>query len=99
MTTYAVWTLSFSFSSSPFAACCAFSLAANCHAGIPGRPGKYGDPPLDPGGGVSVTGKFTALRGSVESLDVVPFVVLGTLVFNPGTEADEDIVPPGVNDR
>jgi hypothetical protein len=88
------------FSSSPFAACCAFSLAANCHAGIPGRLGKYGDPLLpDAEEGFSVPVKLAALRGSAAAPpDVVPFV-LEALVFNPGVEADEDNGPPGVNDR
>ena len=91
--TYTVCTAS----SSPFVTCCAFSLAASCHAGIPGRLGKNGDPLLDTNGGVSVPVpvKLIAFNGSEVPPPVVPFV-LGE--FKPGAEVDVESVP-GVNER
>jgi len=93
--TYAVCTVS----SSPFATCCAFSLAANCHAGIAGRLDKNDDPLLAAKGGVSVPVpvpvELITFNGSEIPPPGVPFV-LGE--FTPGAEVDVESVP-GVNER
>jgi len=85
-------------SSSPFAAaaCSAFSLAASCHAGIPGRLGRMAETPLFvvDTGGVSVPGKLTALEAS-------PLVLpeLANVVFNVGVDVEDNNPDTGVKVR